>query len=137
MSTLEVTTAKVTNLNDGAKTVATTSINTGHAKAWLNYAQVGNSIHESFNVSSVTDNTTGHFTKNYTNSMSQENHVVGCTSAETGGTGPGADRYISLARGSNRIATGSAQFASGDVSDQMVTLRDQNMNCTSSHGDLA
>ena len=132
-----MSTLTISNLSDGTKTVTTTSINTGHAKAWLNYDQNSNSIHSSFNVSSVTDNTTGHFTKNYANAMSQENHVVGCTSAETGGTGPGADRYISLARGSNRIATGSAQFAAGDVSNQMGTLRDQNMNCTTSHGDLA
>ena len=107
------------------------------AKAWLNYDQNSDSVNESFNVSSVLNNTTGHFTKNYTNAMLQENHVVGCTSAETGGSGPAADRYISLARGSNRIATGSAQFAAGDVSNQMGTLRDQNMNCTTSHGDLA
>ncbi len=127
----------ISNLSDGTKTATTTSINTGHAKAWLNYDQNANSIHSSFNVSSVTDNTTGHFTKNYTNNMSQENHVVGCTSAETGGTGPGADRYISLARGSSRIGNAFAQFAAGDVSDQMGTLRDQNMNCTTSHGDLA
>ncbi len=128
---------RVTTVSDTAGTGPVTLTKQHAAKAWLNYDQNANSIHESFNVSTVTDNTTGHFTKNYTNSMSQENHVVGCTSAETGGTGPGADRYISLARGSSRIATGSAQFAAGDVSDQMGTLRDQNMNCTTSHGDLA
>ena len=130
-----MSTLKVTNIQATGETASRAV--SGVAAAWLNYDQNSNSIHSSLNVSSVTDNTTGHFTKNYTNSMSQENHVVGCTSAETGGTGPGADRYISLARGSNRIATGSAQFAAGDTSDNMVTLRDQNMNCTTSYGDLA
>ena len=130
-----MSTIKVTNIQATGETASRAV--SGVAAAWLNYDQNSNSIHSSLNVSSVTDNTTGHFTKNYTNSMSQENHVVGCTSAETGGTGPGADRYISLARGSNRIATGSAQFAAGDTSDNMVTLRDQNMNCTTSYGDLA
>ena len=128
---------RVTTISNAAGTGPVTLTKQHAAKAWLNYDQNANSINESFNVSSVTDNSTGHFTKNYTNSMSQENHVVGCTSAETGGTGPGADRYISLARGSSRIATGAAQFAAGDVSDQMGTRREQIMNCTSSHGDLA
>ena len=128
---------RVTTISNAAGTGPVTLTKQHAAKAWLNYDQNANSINESFNVSSVTDNSTGHFTKNYTNSMSQENHVVGCTSAETGGTGPGADRYISLARGSSRIGNAFAQFAAGDVSDQMGTMRDQNMNCTSSHGDLA
>ena len=106
------------------------------AKAWLNYNHAGSAIRESFNVSSVTDNATGHFTKNYTNNMSTNNHVVGADGQEAGGSGPTSDRYTCLARGASRLLASASQFTSGDRTSPN-TARDQNICITTAHGDLA
>ena len=46
------------------------------AKGWLNYNGSTNTINDSYNVSSVTDNGTGDFTINWTTSFSTANYVV-------------------------------------------------------------
>ena len=61
MSTLEVS-----NLNDGTTTVATTFVTNGSAKAYVRYIQTTPAISRSFNVSSVTDDSTGTSTVNFT-----------------------------------------------------------------------
>tara|TARA_R100000773_G_scaffold41242_1_gene37682 strand:+ start:274 stop:750 length:477 start_codon:yes stop_codon:yes gene_type:complete len=109
----------------------------GLAKQWMNYNHSTNSVLDSFNISSVADNTTGHFTQNYTNNMNSANYSRTAASAETGGSGPGSDRYCGPARGSSRVNTSNADFAAGDTSDQMGTLRDQGDWSTSAFGDLA
>lgn len=49
------------------------------AKASLNYKGTAtNTIRYSFNVSSVTDNTTGNYTTNFSNSMSSADYTVTC-----------------------------------------------------------
>ena len=72
MSTLEVS-----NLNDGTTTVATTYITNGSAKAWLNMKGTGTiSVTDSFNVSSIVDNTTGRYATNLTSSMNNIGYAV-------------------------------------------------------------
>ena len=131
-----MSTLSVSNITDGTDTVGTSYVVNGSAKAWLNYDHASNIIRESFNVSSVTDNATGHFTKNYTNNMSTNNHVVGADGQESGGSGPTSDRYTCLARGASRLLANAAQFTSGDRTSPN-TARDQNICVTTSHGDLA
>ena len=46
------------------------------AKAWVRYDQVANSTLDSFNVSSVTDNTTGEFTVNFLTSMANDDYAT-------------------------------------------------------------
>ena len=115
----------------------TTNLQQGLCKQWLNYNHSTNSVLDSFNISSVADNATGHFTQNYTNNMNSANYSRTVAAAETGGSGPGSDRYCGPARGSSRVNTSNADFAAGDVSDQMGTLRDQEDCSTSAFGDLA
>tara|TARA_B100001093_G_C26195845_1_gene745926 strand:- start:43 stop:510 length:468 start_codon:yes stop_codon:yes gene_type:complete len=124
----------MTVVGEGGST--TTNLQQGLAKSWLNYNHPSAAVRDSLNVGSVTDNATGHFTKNYTNNMNGD-YAVSCNSAETAGSGPDSDRYITLARGANRLSSDSTQFSAGDVSDQMSTLRDQNIATTLSFGDLA
>lgn len=117
--------------------IARDSARSSSARAWLNYDHSGTpSIRDSFNVSTVTDNATGHFTKNYVNNMSSANHVIGADGQETGGDGPTSDRYTCMARGASRISASSAQFTSGDRTSPN-TARDQDFCLTVSHGDLA
>ena len=64
MSTLEVS-----NLNDGTTTVGTTFITNGSAKAWNNTNNTGTTINESFNISSLTDTSTGRQNHNVTSNF--------------------------------------------------------------------
>ena len=127
---------RATTISDAAGTGPVTLTKQHAAKAWLNYNHPSNAIRESFNVSSVTDNATGHFTKNYTNNMSTNDHVVGADGQEAGGSGPTSDRYTCLARGASRLLSNAAQFTSGDRTSPN-TARDQNICVTTSFGDLA
>ena len=72
MSTLEVS-----NLNDGTTTVGTTFITNGSAKAWANFDGSPVTIVTSLNTSSITDNSTGYFTVNFTSSFSEEHNSTG------------------------------------------------------------
>jgi len=54
---------------------ATTSLRQGLCKAWLNYKGTStNAINDSFNTATVTDNGTGDYTQNLTNSFSSANN---------------------------------------------------------------
>ena len=47
----------------------------GTAKAWVNFNGTGTvAIRRAFNVSSITDNGTGHYTVNFTNALSDGNY---------------------------------------------------------------
>lgn len=127
---------RATTISDSAGTGPITLTGQSAAKAWLNYNHPSNIVRESFNVSSVTDNATGHFTKNYTSNMSVNDHVVSIAGYESSGSGPQSDRYIGMARGSNRLLANAVQFSAGDYTSPN-TLRDQNVCVTASFGDLA
>lgn len=77
MSTL--VTNNIQNLAGTASTSADNVIN-GSAKAWVNFGGVTTvSIRGSYNVSSVTRNTTGTYTINFTNAFSNTNYGwAGC-----------------------------------------------------------
>ena len=73
---------RVNTLKDAAgnNSIATSFVASGSAKASLNYKGTAtNSVRYSFNVSSVTDNGTGDYTTNFTNSMSSANYTVTCS----------------------------------------------------------
>jgi len=70
---------RVTTISDTAGTGPVTLTKQSAAKASLNYKGTStNSIRYSFNVSSVTDNNTGNYTTNFTNSMSSADYTVTC-----------------------------------------------------------
>ena len=55
----------------------TTNLQQGLAKVWVHHNQVtSHSIYDSFNVSTLTDVSTGHTTINYTNNMANDDHAV-------------------------------------------------------------
>ena len=98
MSTLKVNTVQhntsgfnnVVQFTDGAGTQNGTL-----CRAWVNFNGTGTvAIRGSFNVSSITDNGTGDYTVNYTNSVSDSN----CSILATGGRNPdgtGGERLTS------------------------------------------
>ena len=79
MSTLKVNTIQNTS---GSSSSTPEQIEQGRAKAWLNFNGTGTAaIRDSFNISSITDNSTGDFTINITTAMANVNYSV------TGGIG--------------------------------------------------
>jgi len=78
-----MSTITVTNIKATGETAS--RVTEGVAAASLNYKGTAtNSIRYSFNVSSVTDNTTGDYTTNFTNNMSSADYTV--TAANGGDT---------------------------------------------------
>jgi hypothetical protein len=83
MSTLRLTT--ISN-QTGSSSVPSETVINGSAKAWVNFNGTGTvAIRASFNVSSITDNTTGDYTVNFTTPFADANYA-----AVVGGATPGS-----------------------------------------------
>ena len=75
------------------------------AKAWMKYDQnTGPTLHGSYNVSSVTDHSTGEFTMHFSTSMGNTNYCV----VATGHYGGGANDMGSIGWTSGTLLTASA-----------------------------
>lgn len=60
-----------------SKSVPVDTVVQGTAKAWVNFNGTGTvAINASFNVSSITDNGTGHYTVNITNAMPNADYCI-------------------------------------------------------------
>jgi len=70
---------------------ATQSLQQGLAKAWVNFSGEGTiATRDSLNVGSLTDNTTGDYTVNYTNNMNNANYNSACTGSWNGDVARGS-----------------------------------------------
>ena len=123
-----MSTITVTNIKATGETAS--RVTEGVAAASLNYKGTStNSIRYSFNVSSVTDNTTGDYTTNFTNSMSSADYTVTC--AQGGDTNNNEVRVPknggSLAASNFAVNTLNVGVAIYDVTYLFETV----------HGDLA
>lgn len=73
-----MSTIKVTNIQDTSGGSQSTSVQLaqGRSKAWVNFNGSGTvAIRDDFNVNTITDNGTGNYTINYTNSMTNANYA--------------------------------------------------------------
>ena len=83
MSTLKVNTIQDSS---GSNSSTPAQIEQGRAKAWVNFNGTGTlAIRDSYNVSSVDDDSTGHFTINFSTAMTNVNYVVSGTTGTTTG----------------------------------------------------
>lgn len=74
-----MSTIKVTNIQDtsGGNSSTSEEIFQGRAKVWVNFDGTGTvSIRDDFNVASLTDNGTGNYTVNLTNTMPNVNYAA-------------------------------------------------------------
>jgi len=107
----------------------------GLAKSWINYAQNGDTIKDSFNVSSVSDETTSEFKVVMTNAMANINYSVHGAMAPNYGTASGF--------GMSMHQDGTAERAPTTVDYFVRTVGsngsgyDSKYNLLSLHGDLA
>ena len=128
------------------KSIDTSYLLNGSAKHWTFYNQISETVFDSFNQSSVTDNTGGDYATNFINSFS--NVFYGSTGAgqrqHSSGRGNNAlmidsnfdssdvlSAGVALATGSRAYLTGfgSTAAANGGQQDQVSSV--------ASHGDLA
>ena len=108
----------VSTLNNDTGVLATQNGMTGIAKAWVNFdGSATVSIRASFNVSSVTRNTTGKYTVNFTTAMPSANYVISGTAVNTATS---SDSYRVL-------AIGSASGAGNDFSMTTTSCNVQTM----------
>lgn len=121
MSEIRVTTLKDTS---GGNSSSTADIYSGRAKAWVNWNGVSTvAIRASFNVNSITDVGTGHFTVNFTTSFSDTNYCFAGGGQRQNNVVLGANHICSanpevpMATGSLRVSTTNDQ---GDLLDSLV-----------------
>lgn len=74
----------ISTLNDSSGVLATQNGMSGIAKAWVNFNGANGSIRASFNVGSVTRNSTGDYTVNFTTAMPDANYVAVGTAGKNG-----------------------------------------------------
>jgi len=124
---------RVNTLKDaaGSNEVAMTYVAGGSAKAWVNFDGTAASIaaRDSFNITSITDNGTGQYTANFSNSMTNDDFVHNITVRLTTGSG--------AAFGSIREASYSTNAMGIYVFQADTTLADAVYVVSSLHGDLA
>ena len=113
----------------GEGTSATTNLQQGLAKAWVNWNGTGTvAIRDSFNVGSITDNGTGDYTTNISNAMGNANY---CYTALGGDTS--ASLSVRIENASNRTTT-TIDLISYNTSNASLDIQDVN---SLFHGDLA
>jgi hypothetical protein len=94
MSIIRVTT--IQNVA-GSKSVPTDTVVDGSAKAWVSFNGSGTvAIRSSFNVSSITDNSTGDYTVTFTNAMTNSDYLALVTTS-TAPSGTGTSMYTMIA----------------------------------------
>jgi hypothetical protein len=92
-------------ISNGSVSTSSANVIRGSARAWIRYNSDAQTIVNSYNVSSVTYNTTGQFTVNFTTAFANTNYVIAGTSSPVGCIGTG--------RGGSDLSTTSAIIYSG------------------------
>ena len=107
-------TLTISTLSDGTNSTSSTNCIQGSAKAWANWNGIsGVTIRASYNVSSVTRNSMGNYTINFTSALANANYAPTILCSYGGSTNNWSSGYIfdSAAGGTNpttsalRIAT--------------------------------
>ena len=107
----------------------TTNLQQGLAKSWANFNGTGTiALTDSFNVASLSDEGTGEYETNFTNSMNNGNFAIHVTSDANSSN----DGFNRTAGGSNNTtAKGHARhYEAGSITDTSMMI-------TTVHGDLA
>lgn len=82
-------TLTISTLSDGTNSTSSTNCIQGSAKAWVNFngtVATPSTIRASYNVSSITKNTTGDYTINLTNALADANYSVVGSGGNTDGS---------------------------------------------------
>jgi len=86
-------TLTISTLSDGTNSTSSTNCIQGSAKAWCNWNGNTASINASYNVSSVTRNSSGNYTLSFTNAFADTNYA--CAGMATASNSTTIDIYSS------------------------------------------
>ena len=120
----------MTVVGEGGST--TTNLQQGLTKSWVRYTCVSVTPNDSFNVSGLTDNSTGDFTIAFTNDMNNSNFsaTTGCSNGNSSAT--------LYANNPHTFASGSVRTESFETNAQPSTAPlDCALNSVAVSGDLA
>ena len=98
-------------LNTDTGVFSTNNAYSGIAKAWVNYNGTTQTIRNSFNVSSVTYNSTGNYTINFATSMANANYVV----SGVGGNNDVSAGYVVIYQSGGQAGTYSPTTSSCNI----------------------
>ena len=81
------------------------------AKAWVNFNGTGTvAIRDSYNIDSVTDNSTGNYTANFTTSMANSNYATAALSQNTANTIAFSDLCARGVQSANSVNVGTGFY---------------------------
>lgn len=112
-------------LSNGTVSTSTANCIRGSARAWVNWAGSSGTVNASYNVSSVTRNSTGNYTVNFTTALPDANYAIaGCLNRNAGAADAGGIGYFSQATGSTGIYTYAPQSSFNDVTSASIAVFD-------------
>ena len=123
--TLTTSDSKNTNTE---KSIDTSFILNGVAKVWLNYDQVNDTTNDTFNVSSITDSSTGVFSAAFSNNMNNTTYTASLSSTQAANEATQAQYAVGTR------ATNSCGYDTENISSVNTDLA---QNDSLIHGDLA
>lgn len=128
------TAGSITIVGEGNTT--TTNLQNGLTKVWIIYNKIDDSITDSLNVSSDTDNTTGDQTISYTNNMATAKgyHAQGLSAHSSDVTD---NALHNQPKEDDSLATSSVRMVAIFVNPVTSGISDRNYNSTIAIGDLA
>ena len=71
-------------ISDGTNSTSSTNCIQGSARAWASWSGSTGTIRASYNVSSVTRNSAGYYTVNFTNAFADANYSIGASASSDG-----------------------------------------------------
>ena len=104
-------TLTISTLSDGTNSTSSTNCIQGSAKAWVSWNGSTGAIRASYNVTSITKNSTGNFTANFTNAFADTSYSFVCGVYNDGAVGSGANFQIVAAP--SGVTTSSLRVISG------------------------
>jgi len=119
---------RANTISDAAGTGPIALTGQSAAKAWVNFDQYyTNTIRDSYNVSSVSDDAVGKHTITYSNSMNNASYTANATASNHVST------LISCTGSGSAFAAASVEVTTTTT----TAFGDNERSCTSIHGDLA
>ena len=115
-----------TTLSNGSVSVPTATVVNGSAKAWVNFNGSGTvAIRDSLNVTSITDQGTGDYLTNYTNSFAAADYSANCNLGYGSTTREAVCFFLagSYLAGSANVLTGYTYTSPGAGDQTVVTMQ--------------
>jgi hypothetical protein len=119
----------ITTLSDGTNSTSSTNCIQGAARAWVNFNGVSGAINGSYNVSSVTVNSSANYTIIFTNALPNINYSVVTQGGTINSSGPGLGAMFVNYSGTTYVAptTTQVRITSQNTSGSLISISENAM----------